>query len=374
MSLCPIYPVKSFKIMKKYALHLIWATMLFTSCETEIDLIADPVETAVIYGTLSPNDSAQYIKINPTFVGEKDAADLAQDPNTINYDDILDVKLVNLSSDQEYSLVRTLNEIPKDEGYFTNDANVLYKLSTPLDINDQFLREPVTSILDPESRYKILVTNKESGEEFWSETNILDVNNQTISRPRSSSPKQRISFASEFEYIEYTFRFTPVEHAYRYELYLVFNYQELRDPDTSNNPVEQIEILIGEAKGTTNVSENVNIVYDGEQFYQKIRNELGDGDDVLRLGNVVDLKLVAVCEDISTYADASAPSNSIVQERPTFTNIENGLGIFGCRSVMYFNGYYLNEDSSKELREGEYTAPLNFCSVRYNTVANYNCD
>jgi hypothetical protein len=57
--------------------------------------------------------------------------------------------------------------------------------------------------------------------------------------------------------------------------------------------------------------------------------------------------------------EVNEPSNSIVQERPEYTNINNGIGIFSCRYEV-IRSFYLNANSREELRNGEYTCNLMF--------------
>jgi hypothetical protein len=36
-------------------------------------------------------------------------------------------------------------------------------------------------------------------------------------------------------------------------------------------------------------------------------------------------------DDLNTYMEVTEPSNTVVQERPAFTNITNGIGLFASR-------------------------------------------
>ena len=48
-------------------------------------------------------------------------------------------------------------------------------------------------------------------------------------------------------------------------------------------------------------------------------------------------------EDLYTYMAVNEPFEGIVQERPVFTNINNGIGLFSCRynasHIMSFPSY-----------------------------------
>ena len=68
-------------ILNRFILALV--ILSIASCETDIDLISDEGDSTVVFALLDPDTSIQFIKINKTFVGEQDAAVLAQDPSSL---------------------------------------------------------------------------------------------------------------------------------------------------------------------------------------------------------------------------------------------------------------------------------------------------
>ena len=143
-----------------YTLILLASVMLF-SCETDIDVNAPYEDITVVYGVVNPADSNHYIKINKAFLGDVNALDLAADANNFNYtaDEIeITVEEVNNSnviktfSTGAGTVVRTVNEIPKDAGVFDNTDNVLYKFV-----------EPNINIAND---YRIKIVNKETISSF----------------------------------------------------------------------------------------------------------------------------------------------------------------------------------------------------------------
>ncbi len=108
----------------------------FSSCETEIKTNAEYKDVTVVYGLLNPNDTNHYIKITKAFSGEGDANDLAGNAANFNYaDGELEVKVDEYNASdvfvKSFVLARTVNEIPKDGGIFSNTDNVLYKFIEP---------------------------------------------------------------------------------------------------------------------------------------------------------------------------------------------------------------------------------------------------
>ena len=48
----------------------------------------------------------------------------------------------------------------------------------------------------------------------------------------------------------------------------------------------------------------------------------------------LDVTLMAAAQDLSTYILLNQNSNSIVVDRPEYSNIDNGIGILSSRSLM----------------------------------------
>jgi hypothetical protein len=61
--------------------------------------------------------------------------------------------------------------------------------------------------------------------------------------------------------------------------------------------------------------------------------------------------------------DLNKPSTSLVQERPAYTNIENGIGIFASRTKKIRTFNKLSQKSNDSLITGSYTGHLGFQKV-----------
>src|SRR5437868_1291641 len=120
--------------MKKIvaALSIVFFLVLFYSCSTDFSVTAPYKETMVIYGLLnsSPVDTLQYIRISKAFLGEGNALIMAQQKDSINYGDVLDVKLQQILNGHAIRTVslRRDTTVEKDNGLFNNPYQVLYKI------------------------------------------------------------------------------------------------------------------------------------------------------------------------------------------------------------------------------------------------------
>ena len=56
-------------------------------------------------------------------------------------------------------------------------------------------------------------------------------------------------------------------------------------------------------------------------------------------------------QDLKTYILVNKPSTSIVQERPQFTNIENGIGLFSSRYSLLIENVGLSPTTYDYLRD-----------------------
>ncbi|MCK4361265.1 MAG: hypothetical protein KAV70_05930, partial [Bacteroidales bacterium] len=85
--------------MKKINLLLVilFTGLLFSACETDVDIIADYEDVTVVYGLLN-QDSITYLKINKAFLGEGNALIMAKVEDSSNYTGMLDVKIEEWAS------------------------------------------------------------------------------------------------------------------------------------------------------------------------------------------------------------------------------------------------------------------------------------
>lgn len=332
---CFIY-LKNIKMNNiiKYISCLSLATILLVSCETKVDLNAEYKDIPVVYGIINPNDTTHYLKINKVFLPEDgvSAGSLAADASNLNYpagDLSVTVQAINPSNQNvvaTYNLTRTENEIPKDEGVFDNSVNVLYKF-TEAAINRNYL-------------YTLKIVNNKLNKEITSET--LIVGNSTLTTP---TQQQRMAFwigePSNGAYTDRTFTFVTGKNVGRVEAKLIFNYTN-HFVASSGKPAENKKIVmnLGEIKTLSPVAGNETIEFalDGGTFFDNITSQTPATLPSLshrELGNV-SLEFVIAGTELNVYMEVTEPSNTVNQDKPNYTNVENGLGIFSSRETYYW--------------------------------------
>ena len=73
------------------------------------------------------------------------------------------------------------------------------------------------------------------------------------------------------------------------------------------------------------------VTYDA--YFRFLRNNIGTTTDKVRVFKGMDVEIWAAADDYATYINVSQPSQGIVQEKPLFTNIDGGIGLFSSRAV-----------------------------------------
>lgn len=312
--------------MTKNLLYLFLLGSIFlSSCETEIDTIAEYKDITVVYGLLNPNDTTHYVRITKAFSGEGNAYDLASNANNFYYaDGELSVTIDEYDASdifkRSFSLTRVdvSGVIPKDDGTFDNSQNVLYKFTEPN------LKQDYT--------YKLKIVNSKLGKEITSETKLA--NNPSLS---NLSQMGKIKVAnSNGSSLTHTFSIQPSLNSGRVKLYFIFNYTE-HYTDTNITPIQKhVRISLGEQKTTSNDGgEILSFSLEGKDFFDALKGNIPVTVPNLKSRSISNgmLEVIAAGTALSTYIAVNEPSTSVNQNKPEFTNLTNGLGVFSSRTT-----------------------------------------
>lgn len=299
----------------------------FSSCETEIKTNAEYKDVTVVYGLLNPNDTNHYIKITKAFSGEGDANDLAGNAANFNYaDGELEVKVDEYNASdvfvKSFVLARTVNEIPKDGGIFSNTDNVLYKFIEPN--------------LKKDFNYKLSIRNKVLDKDITAETKLV---NDPVMPSVQEINTGRIKLANtNGTSLTHIFSIRPTLNSGRVKVNFVFNYTEHYN-DTNITPVnKQIKISLGEQKTTSNEGGEVLFFpLEGSSLFSALSSNISNVANLKsrRINNAT-LEVIVAGTDLSTYIAVNEPSSSINQNKPEFTNLTNALGVFSSRNTKIF--------------------------------------
>jgi len=298
-------------MMKKKPLLILLLSLIlfFGACETDFDIDAEWKEITIVYGLIDQLDTNHYLRINKAFLGGN-ALEVVKIEDSSSYKNDLEVVLEgwNAGNLMQSIVCDTATISDKDTGMWYNPYIVVYKGE---------------GILNENYEYRLFIKNTVSGKEITAETTI--VQDFSILRPNAGG---KATFNRD-----YTSKFSwgSAENGMRYEPLIRFNYFEV-----PNGTTDTIPKFMPWPQGTqfaTNLtgSEEFEIFVSGDAFYEMLTNKLDPNFVGHRLAGLVDYVVSVAGVEYDTYMKVNGPSFSLVQDRPEYTNIENGYGLFSSR-------------------------------------------
>jgi len=336
--------------VRKTIFYISILSILVSACSTDLNVVGDWKETTVVYGLLDQSQSKQYIKINKAFLGEGNAMEFAQIKDSVQFANSMSVKLVRLSDGSEYNLSPD-NTIPKDPGtfYSGNQANAIYSFNST-----------GGAALNPNSAYKLVVRNSETGNEVTATTKLIDdFGAYTSPSPVSSNFGLIVASNSGFKF---NVIWNSGANAKLYQLIMRLNYT---DSTTSGNVSKTLDYIFPAVKTQKLTGgEKMEFSVVGQDYLLFIANQLSDYSGLVkRVVSSLDLIAIAGGEELNTYIEVNKPSTGIIQEKPEYTNIDNGLGIFSARHYKAPFSRPLSKATLDSLSGGSKTCHLKFTNI-----------
>jgi len=348
--------------MKKiiyFALFILLSS--FYSCETDFDVNADWKDITTVYCMLNKGDTAHYVKVNKAFLGNASAYEMAQHSDSFNYASA-NVYLIEFKkSTGDWLITRTLNcekttEILKDSGLFANDNNILYKTTAILN----------SSTDNTKYKYQLVVEIPDK-EKVWSETEVFD--NKII------TPEHPLSNIQLHDKSPSMLEWRSITNARLYDINLRFYYYEITTTDTT---VKYIDWAVATVQ-TSNLigGEKLKVFFTGTSFFSNLSNKINKNDNnvIKRISKEKPFEITFLIGDdnLYTYMQVTAPSEGISQEKPAFTNINNGYGLFCARASSFYNnnnnGIKINTNKTLDsLHMGSLTSDLKFVTKNETTL------
>ncbi len=301
------------KTIRKILISLI-SIFIFTTCSKDINLIADYEDTTIVYCILNPNDSITYIRVQKGFLAEGAILDAALIQDSIEYPYKLDVKMKTGSQVITFDTV-TLFE--KENGIFSAPKTKVYYAVTK-------------DLLDINKSVSLEINNHKQNKFINSTTSIH--NSNTI---EYAYPQYNIDFEDD-----HSIEFTTQKNARIYDLTLRFHYMQQNAGDTSTR--EYLHIDWGFPRTITIDilgGETIQHFIPAERFYTFLTNQIEETQTKERYYGQIELIISSADNILNTYLIANNLENTIVLDKPEFTNINNGLGVFAARSngSRFFN-------------------------------------
>ncbi len=368
---------------------LLLAGMIFWSgCSTDVELNAPYKSTTVVFGLLDPVADTQWIKINKTFLGDGNNLDFAKIRDSSEYDFSEFNRLVI----EEISNGNVVNEFPLQaktisnkevNGVFYSPFQTVYFFPTPI------------NGLNEDSEYR-LVCDFHNRPDISAITNLVKPGTVGFQIPQNGSSLilAQTALGGQVNYNDnVSIKWSPAENARLYDLTLKFLYTEKRFSDLTHTNIISCENKVIDWSIGQYSSENLSLQggyltlsFGAEPFFSFVGNQLAADPYVSREIGYYDgtktrcfeVQIALANEELKTYFQVNSPVTGVIQERPSYSNITNGLGLFASRSTVGVTGLTLIGGNSQTgnliaLVNSGYTSDLGFCDPNPNN-GSFSCN
>ena len=362
---------------------LLVSIFTFTRCSTDVDLTAEYKSIPIVFGLLDAAVDTQWVSINRTWLGDGDQTVAAMVADSSEYaPDRIQAQMVEvIGADDDgiggidarvFELHDTLLQTKDENGIFFAPEHIAYFTRTT---NNNGTK------LDPDADYRFELVIDDTTE-VEAMTNMIGVTVGNIIQPPMGVDNIKLGFANvgstNVTYPPYNFRWSSTPGAARYQAVLVVHYVEHYWADDYQTVLDSsrsksLEISIGSVDpNNDDGGQPMSKVFPGNSFFSqlgsrleknvRITRELGFWDEVSQISRAFDFLLIVANEELAIYLDINAPVTNIILERPEYSNIDGGLGLWASRTTQGVYGLGYTTDTIEHLQEGDDTAELNFCT------------
>lgn len=315
----------------------------FTSCNKDLNVNADWKEVTVVYGLLDQTTDTTFIKITKAYLGPGDALMFAKIPDSSNYKEPVEARLEEYNGEifiRNISLdtLTIHNKVQGDSIFYYPDQLMYF---TTARLNENYI-------------YKLYIKNQKTGKVVTSQTAL--VHDFNILRPASQA-----SFPPGGEF---QVQWSPAKEGKRYQLLIRFFYKDYYKSDPKTGVLKSADwIVFNDVKSPEYVStQPFDLYFASDGFYSFVGSRIDSNSNVdHRTAEWCDFIFSVAAPDMNTYMEVTEPSLSLVQERPPFTNIVNGIGLFSARyEKRQYDTLFVSPLTKTELKVNQHTKNLGF--------------
>ncbi|MEI7662689.1 MAG: hypothetical protein WCK34_10840 [Bacteroidota bacterium] len=323
----------------KIILPLLLLLPALFSCNKDLNVNAGWKDITVVYGLLDQSQDTTYIKITKAYLGPGDAMTFAKNADSSNYPDKLEVRL------DEYNGTDFVSSYPCDTVTIHNKK----KGDSIFYYPDQLMYFSMAR-LDETHIYKLFIRNKKTGKEITAQTEL--VHDFEIIRPQTQVP---INFDTVNSV---TTRWKPAKNGTRYQLLIRFYYLEALKSDSLNPYTKFVDWVV--YNNIPDPQNTLSLDIAGLGFYTVVGASVPVSNDVIRKAQYCKFIYSVASATLNTYIEVTEPSMTIVQEKPSFTNITNGLGIFSSRYTKILDSLWVGSPTRALLKKSGRTKNRGF--------------
>jgi len=325
------------------AMFALCAASMF-SCSTNFNVNAPYKEENAVYGLLEIHNNAQIIKIGKIFQNGNgvSASQAAQQMDSLYQKDSLNVTLTEYDQNGNESSMTRLAKFyntMKEPGYFASPGQYLYTT-------------PAGFVLNPAHTYKLTIYDPKT--KAQSQASTVVVNDIQPIRPYDGS---QISISNLTGL--YSVNFGAGANAVTYDVSIYIPIHEYRISDSTLIKTDTLVFSVISAYPVTGAATNIIHDFKNTDFYQFIGASLKVDPSVYRKMDSLDFEITGAGIDLANYIQVNQPTTGIVQKKPDYTNITNGVGIFSSRLITQIKAP-LTLASYQLLNTSPYSQGLNF--------------
>lgn len=318
----------------------------FNSCKNDLKLNAPYKEIPSIYAVLNPQEQLQIIRINKVFLGEGNANTMAQVSDSVNYQ----------AGDLTVTLERFVNGSKTVATPTGNKTEITFRDSTLQTATGAFSanqRVYVTSDkLFTSGQYVLTVYNNKTKNSFTAKANAIDSVKASGFRPFVPLyyPVPVGTAVNLDNYVDYSsagtkydIRYYSVKESKVFQLVMRLHYYDSLLTDPNNNNYKNYNyadyVFTNQFSKTTDGGELFVNSFRGQDITAAVANHMARSsksvnDIIARKMYKIQFYVYSSTQDYADYLEYSAPSLSIAQEKPLYSNFDNraALGIFTFRS------------------------------------------
>ena len=302
-------------------------SLLFSSCDQDIDINDDWQDVGVVYGLLNPNSNTNHVRIERGYLGTEPASASFNQPDSLYYD-TLQVYLYGINDNGDTIDRRLLvkdQSINLDSGQFTTEDYRLYR-TDPSQKDNPDDQDKLYEDLTYHLRVIKVGTNFE---DTRAKTELVEPNKGTTSGFRFQEP---FPFITRRPIYNGRIAWFASDRAEMYEIDIYFHYREL-DTTTNVSVEKSFKIDYETQTGPFTVTASPLESNRGRQeLYEAIAANVEVNENVLRFYDKMRIVIWAGGKELRRYVQLAEPTTSLSQSRPEFMQVENGVGLLSSRT------------------------------------------
>ena len=331
--------------MRKVLLYLTAiaaCTFIWNACSNDFELTAPWKEIPVVYGILSPADTAHYLRIEKAFLDQKTSAlQVAGIADSLYYpENAISVYLQKVGNTKRYQMYRVDGNkegYVRQDGVFATSPNWLYKIK-PSELDGG---------LEEGSTYRLIIQRADGQPDITAETVIPK--KFVISSPAANTVPPKIEFRGDNNT---NFRWSHDINAVYFNVFLTVPYRE----EIAGQIVARDTIrwkAIGNVEVNPNTPTSTLATVKGTDFYTVVANRINqrfnnDVTEIAKANRYFDIVTVEVeggGREIKDYlltkqANSGLTGAEIIN---TYTNLSEGYGLLSSKNKSGQSGYRIWE-------------------------------